>query len=116
MAKSRKLGVVARRRSLPRGTPLLVGRVRVEGFRPPVLLLEVWCPWCKRLHVHGWSGDDRRADHVEHRVAHCLDGSPLQGQGYYVGLDPAAREENRRAFAAFERLLAAAARHRRPPA
>ena len=95
------------RRSLPRGLPLLVGRVRVEGFRPPIMQLDVWCPYCKRVHVHGWSPEDRRADHAEHRVAHCLDGSPLQEGGYYVGLDSAACGENKRAFAEYDRITAA---------
>ena len=34
-------------------------RQRVEGLRPPIMLSEVWCPYCKRARVHGWSADDR---------------------------------------------------------
>lgn len=111
MAKAKEVGVVTRRRSLPRELPLLVGRVRAIGGRPPAMQIEVWCPFCKRNHVHCWSPEDRRADHVEHRVAHCLDGSPLREGDYYIGLDPDAREENKRAFAEHDRL-AAAGRHR----
>ena len=50
---------------------------------PPVLLayrrgphLYCWCPWCARLHCHGWSVD-------LYRRAHCYDrASPFHVAGY----------------------------------
>jgi hypothetical protein len=65
-----------------KATPLLVGELR-EGQ------LRVWCPHCKTYHWHGWNAANR-SDDVEHRVAHCGEGSPFRDGGYYIGLAPGA--------------------------
>jgi hypothetical protein len=71
-------------------------------FSKPVLLLDVWCPFCKRHHNHGGDHyDPRRLDAVSHRQAHCSDGSPLLDRGYYVGLDPDAKEESKATLCSF---------------
>lgn len=86
------------RRSLKPDQPLLVGRlVRTTGYRGrPELGLDVWCPFCKRDHNHGWEDPPFRLDEVSHRVAHCDASSPLYQAGYWVGLDPAAGAHNRK--------------------
>lgn len=91
------------RRKLEPGQPLLVGRlfVRGRGLRSS-LGLEVWCPYCKTSHVHGWDDPPFRSDLVSHREAHCTPGSPLYDRGYHVGLDPSHHAHNR---ATLDRLL-----------
>ncbi len=45
--------------------------------------LRVWCPHCRRYHIHGLGGQDPAVLH--HRVAHCSsDSSPFQETGYYI--------------------------------
>ncbi len=46
--------------------------------------IQVWCPFCRRFHTHGWNPrDDGRT--AEHRVAHCHDpASPFHATGYYI--------------------------------
>src|SRR5690349_12384657 len=94
------------RRSLKPTDPLLVGRLRLgfEGFpRRPHLSLDVWCPYCKREHHHGW-GPENRPDGVEHRAAHCA-GDPFGIAGYFIGLDPSARDHNRRVAVEYKAAL-----------
>jgi hypothetical protein len=101
------------RRSLRPGDPLLVGRLRIlDGGRgePPSLGIDVWCPYCKRAHNHGWAGYDglpegHRADRVEHRVAHCDAGSPLERSGYWIAVDALWAEENRATYQEYLRRL-----------
>ncbi len=111
------------RRWLAAEDALLVGRVRVSAApgQRPILLIAVWCPYCKRTHEHGWPEPPFRADHVEHRVAHCGDKSPLNRRGYYIGLDPAARkdtasvaEDYSSAVTAWKQVLARCIQARRP--
>lgn len=63
-------------------TILLVGRVVTTGPRNTVQIL-VWCPHCKKHHIHGWNVFNAR-DAVEHRVAHCTTG-PFREGGYFIG-------------------------------
>lgn len=62
-----------------KAVPLLVGRTSDDG-----MMIDVWCPYCKRCHTHGWSSDNASND-VEHRVAHCDASSPFYASGYYIG-------------------------------
>jgi hypothetical protein len=95
-----------RRRSLKPDEPLLVGRLRLPEARGfsldsrPSLLIDVWCPYCKRHHQHCWV-EDFASDAVSHRVAHCYAG-PLAHDGYWIGFDPAQAEANRRTLAEFK--------------
>jgi hypothetical protein len=108
------------RRSLRPGEPLLVGRVRIlDGGRaePPSLGIDVWCPYCKRAHNHGWVGYDglpegHRADRVEHREPHCDHRSPFERSGYWIAQDPSSAAENQATIAQYVRRLTAwKARH-----
>lgn len=63
-------------------TPLLVGTLVSNT-------LQVWCPYCKQYHRHGWDVDNADND-VEHRKAHCRPGSPFRESGYYIGVAPGA--------------------------
>ena len=97
------------RRSLKPSDVLLVGRlylVRGAG-EAPRLGLRVWCPYCKRHHDHGLLESLPKSAAVEHHHAHCNRGSPLLGQGYYIGLDSEMRKINREELAKFSRELAA---------
>jgi hypothetical protein len=91
------------RRSLKDGDVLLVGRLqihrkpRVEGgcrIGRPVLVVEVWCPFCRALHTHGFESPPFRQDAVIFHPSRCqFEGSPYSS-GYHVGLDPAAQDHN----------------------
>lgn len=99
------------RRSLKPDQPLLVGRLDIlDIFRrstAPHLGLNVWCPYCRREHNHGWGRPDKiTIAEVEHRCAHCGDGSPFRKGGYWIALDPASAVENKATFARFRALLA----------
>jgi hypothetical protein len=92
------------RRYLKPSDALLVGRLSLNFDRGTAdrpgrfyLTIDVWCPYCKRQHNHGWVHQPPfRSDAVQHRVAHCSQGSPLvTDEGYYVGLDPEEVEHNR---------------------
>ena len=63
------------------GVPVLRGWLTKDGTQ-----IVVFCPYCNRMHFHGWpSGTPRRA--LEHRVAHCTTRqSALYEGGYYVAL------------------------------
>ena len=76
-------------RSLKPDQPLLVGHLFVSDNFPnePVLLIAVWCPYCKTTHVHGW-GDYDPLNYVSHREAHCGGSSPFMQSGYFIGIDP----------------------------
>ncbi len=63
--------------------PLLVGHTILGGRQ-----ISVWCPHCKREHVHGWDPANKPND-VEHRVAHCFGNeSPFIATGYFIGIHP----------------------------
>ncbi|WP_427365666.1 hypothetical protein [Candidatus Caldatribacterium saccharofermentans] len=53
-------------------------------------LWRVWCPFCRRWHVHGAGGkDEDPMKTLGHRVAHCKPGGPFEITGYrlvYGGL------------------------------
>ncbi len=51
-------------------TPVLLAYLREDAGG-----LKVWCPFCRRWHLHGWG--------FGHRSAHCdqIDG-PFQATGY----------------------------------
>lgn len=52
--------------------PVLLAYPRKDG-----LGLQVWCPFCKRWHLHGWV--------FGHRVAHCSkESSPFRKTGYIL--------------------------------
>ncbi len=97
MARRNKIPV--RVRAVPPDIPVLVGvveRVLGQRGRPDVVQLVVYCPYCRRLHEHGWgdTGDHTRVDYVEHRHAHCGDRSPLREKGYYIALDPTRKADH----------------------
>ncbi|WP_143012073.1 hypothetical protein [Desulfuromonas thiophila] len=66
---------------------------------PPVLhgwlvrdvgVVYVWCPWCRRYHIHGAPDGDLAP--LEHRAAHCGDHrrrgrSPYHATGYRIRID-----------------------------
>lgn len=55
---------------------------RRPGWQRRMTQLAVWCPFCRRVHLHGWDpANDGR--HAEHRVAHCVNG-PFTETGYYI--------------------------------
>lgn len=60
--------------------PLLIGK-RTGNT------IQVWCPYCRIYHIHGWSNNTPDSD-AEHRVSHCLPGSPLYEHGYYITVAP----------------------------
>jgi hypothetical protein len=87
--------------------PVLVGRLSIHGpVGQPHLEVTVWCPYCRRHHCHGWDRPPFRVDTISHRGAHCADG-PLVDGGYFVGLDPAAKDANRAVVREYERQLRA---------
>jgi hypothetical protein len=93
------------RRSLSPANPLLVGPLSARRVSPagqPYVAIAVWCPYCKRRHEHGWDPESRRSHAVSHRAAHCDDGSPLCGGGYFIGPDPAHAAANRAALDEFD--------------
>jgi len=55
------------------------------GWQRRYAYLYVWCPWCRTGHVHGWD-PAHNAGHIEHREAHCADGSPMLEEGYLVSV------------------------------
>jgi hypothetical protein len=62
--------------------PLLTG-VKYESN-----LIAVWCPYCRKYHIHGWDHAKRADTDAEHRCAHCNDGSPFRNGGYYITVAP----------------------------
>lgn len=83
------------RRHNKKATPLLVGRivfVPVPGSKNDARIrqLHVWCPHCKKHHIHGWK-HHLPNDEVEHRIAHCESG-PFYKDGYYIGCEPGRRD------------------------
>jgi hypothetical protein len=75
------------KRPVLRGTLIAVFRTWWRGPGEDVehkeCRLAVYCPWCDRLHYHGW--DPRNDGHVlQHRAAHCDKESPLSGNGYWI--------------------------------
>lgn len=63
--------------------PVLKGPVR-DGQ------IFVWCPFCRRDHIHGLGGQDHSKLH--HRGAHCSPGSsPFLETGYYIKVVPGVR-------------------------
>jgi hypothetical protein len=95
-------------RSLSPTDALLVGRLSVEQDRlhrgRPYLTISVWCPFCKRMHDHGWDDPPVRSDAVTYRVSHCH--TSMLDRGYWIGLDPAARDHNREVLRQFTAMLA----------
>ena len=75
---------------IPVDVPVLRGIVTDNGS-----VLNVWCPYCDAMHMHGWQ-PDHPAGHLEHRMAHCEDspdpegrrGSPFKAGGYFIGEIP----------------------------
>lgn len=42
--------------------------------------IKVWCPYCHKIHTHGWQGTEKNPTS---RIAHCGVG-PLVGKEYYI--------------------------------
>jgi len=67
--------------------PILKGFFREGGHPDDDGLIEVWCPFCKLFHTHGFM----YSKDMSHRHAHCSshnnnDASPFRKTGYYVTL------------------------------
>ena len=63
-------------------TPLLVGKMVRKN------LIAVWCPHCKKHHIHGWDPEENK-DNVERRGAHCSQQVEEEfGRTYFIGLEP----------------------------
>jgi len=63
-------------------TPLLVGEVYATNQ------IAVWCPYCKKHHIHGWNPKEHKSGDAEHRVAHCFEDSPFHATGYFIAAIP----------------------------
>ena len=70
-------------RAVPAGQPFLQGPVFVNSLGQATIY--VWCPYCRKQHIHGWDAD---APHwaVAGRCAHC---GPLSH--YYIRQAPRLR-------------------------
>lgn len=65
--------------------PILVGKVtRRQNDNDTI---QVWCPFCKRHHIHGWEKGNADSD-ASHRNAHCDPESPLYDGGYFISVEP----------------------------
>lgn len=54
------------------------------GTVRPHAEISVWCPHCRRFHVHGWNPEHGGGE-AEHRGAHCYNqSSPLLQTGYFI--------------------------------
>jgi len=57
--------------------PLLLGTTSKDGKR-----IQVWCPFCRVVHHHGWSQGDKK---ISHRGAHCtIRHTDIGSYGYYI--------------------------------
>ena len=51
--------------------------------------IAVWCPFCRKYHIHGHDPEEDRDDDATHRCAHCHTAdSPFNDTGYYVTVAP----------------------------
>jgi hypothetical protein len=84
-------------RGLPPNAALLPGRLRiVDG----VLLIDVPCDQCGRLHTHGWPSAHPTAS--EHRGAHChKPGSLYRQRGYFITPGTRHMDDNREVLRRF---------------
>ena len=55
------------------------------GYQYRSAQIAVWCPYCCRMHFHGWDMRDNGRV-LSHRAAHCREGSPLRDTGYYIAV------------------------------
>ena len=66
--------------------PQLRGFVSSQIGQQP--MLHVYCPYCKKLHTHGWGdGGARQKPGMwkgAPRVSHCDNNSPWYGKIYYI--------------------------------
>ena len=70
--------------------PVLAGDLSPDGRS-----IRVWCPYCRKRHIHG-AGRDEQDGKMTHRAAHCERiESPFFGDGYLV-VDLAARAWRRK--------------------
>ena len=85
------------------GDVLLLGRLSLQCPRRarPFLTISAPCRRCRTTHSHGWTRPPGAMDAVSHKTAHCHNG----GGGYYVGLDQAAEDHNRRVLADYAEAL-----------
>lgn len=58
----------------PPSTPTLLG----ERFNEKQL--KVWCPFCKKYHIHGYDPEEKEI----RRFAHCKDKTPFTDTGYII--------------------------------
>jgi hypothetical protein len=98
----------------PTTTPTVPGFIeeRTEGVAgPPAMLLRVWCRWCCRWHVHGYTGTPVGDTTLDlGGGGHCLaPDSPYQQTGYIVRVSgtpfSAVRKTMRSATATEERAI-----------
>lgn len=77
-------------RDWKRKTPVLRGFIR--RYRSGDATIQVWCPFCKLFHAHGWD-DDWIGNMGGHRCCHCGSNgdpdtgnlaSPFQETGYFI--------------------------------
>jgi len=54
------------------------------GFLNKLSQLRVWCPYCRKWHIHGGGDEDKGI--ITHRCAHCPSevNSPFKSSGYYI--------------------------------
>ena len=65
--------------------PVLYGYIYEIGQKDYVQIA-VWCPFCKRRHLHGWHRTNP-IQRLEHRIQHC-DKEAYFPAGYFIGIDP----------------------------
>lgn len=83
---------------LPR--PILTGTVSEAVVGQAGDRIAVWCPYCARLHQHGWTAGNITP---EHRIAHCDDGSPFRFGGYWIM--PASVNNDHAVFQPYESVV-----------
>jgi hypothetical protein len=64
--------------------PVLIGKLTYKRRCPQV---EVWCPFCKQFHIHGWPKPEEMKGQFTSRSAHCKIDTPYRMSGYLVGVE-----------------------------
>jgi len=69
-----------------RRTPTVIAqRRRPNPDHPGGWLVWIDCPYCGRVHGHGWPAGWTT---IGHRVSHCVDRGPHCRFGYFIELRP----------------------------
>jgi len=55
---------------MKKNSPVLKGFI-LQGRTLDNQQILVWCPYCQRFHIHGWSIKENPKGKPEHRYSHC---------------------------------------------